>query len=258
MRILITNDDGILAKGIRILAARLAQEHEVTVVAPETERSATSHAITINRPLRARKVKLAGLDGINCYAVDGLPVDCTKIGLSHLVKEKADLVVSGINHGQNLGSDIIYSGTVAAALDAVIMEYKALAVSVAAYKPTHIDSAAEIASNLISGGLFDGTNSDVLYNLNVPDLPLCDIKGLKVAKQAHTVYDEAVELRNDPRGNKYMWITGSMREIGADGNSDAALINSGYATITPIKHNLTANSLLKDLRCKIENLKLQI
>ncbi len=257
MRILIVNDDGIHAKGLRTLAARLARNHEVTVVAPESEKSATSHAITIYRPLRAKKTEYAGLEGANCYVVDGLPVDCTKIGLSHLMQGKADIVVSGINHGPNLGSDIIYSGTVAAALDAVIMGYKALAVSIAAHAPVHFDSAAEIAARLIDGGLFEGAHDDVLYNLNVPDLPLCRIKGLKAAVQAHTVYDDSVELREDPRGNKYIWITGSMREISGDKDTDASLIERGFATITPIKHDFTARDKIKALECKIEKLELQ-
>lgn len=258
MRILIVNDDGIHAKGLCTLAVRLAENHDVTVVAPESEKSATSHAITIYRPLRARKTEHAGLDGVSCYVVDGLPVDCTKIGLSHLMKEKADIVVSGINHGPNIGSDIIYSGTVAAALDAVIMGYKALAVSIAANAPVHIDSAAKIAAKLIDGGMFDGAYENVLYNLNVPDLPLDSIKGLKAAAQAHTVYDDSVELREDPRGNKYIWITGSMRQINPEDDTDAALLCAGYATITPIKHDFTARDKLQALECKIEKLKLQI
>ncbi len=257
MRILIVNDDGIHAKGLRALAARIARNHEVTVVAPESEKSATSHAITLHRPLRARKTDNIGLEGVNCYVVDGLPVDCTKIGLSHLMRGKADIVVSGINHGPNLGSDIVYSGTVAAALDAVIMGYKALAVSLAAHAVDNINTAAEIAARLIDGGLFDGAHENVLYNLNVPDLPLCRIKGLKAAAQAHTVYDESVELREDPRGGKYIWITGAMRQISPGDKTDVALVTDGYAVITPIKHDFTAKDKMETLECKIKDIKLQ-
>ena len=257
MRILLVNDDGIHAGGIRTLAARLAQNHDVTVVAPESEKSATSHAITIYRPLRAKKTQLAGLEGTACYVVDGLPVDCTKIGISHLMQGKTDLVVSGINHGPNMGSDILYSGTVAAALDAVIMGYRALAVSISAYTPAHLDSAAEIAARLIGSGLFDEPD-DVLYNLNVPDLPQEQIKGIVSAPQARTVYDDAVELRDDPRGNKYIWMTGTLREQSCAGKSDAAFLREGYATLTPLKYDLTAHDRLDALSCKIEKIKLHI
>lgn len=255
MRILVVNDDGIYAKGLRTLAARLSRTHEVTVVAPESEKSATSHAITIYRPLRAKKTQLAGLEGICCYVVDGLPVDCTKIGISHVMKDDVGLVVSGVNHGPNLGSDILYSGTVAAALDAVIMGYPALAVSCAGYCPEHFDAAAEIAARLIDGGLFDGA-ADVLYNLNVPDAPLEQIKGLRAARQGYTVYDHDVQLREDPRGDKYIWMAGTLREIGADDDTDAYLVGRGYATLTPLRYDLTAKDRLELLSCKIEKMKL--
>lgn len=255
MRILLVNDDGIHASGIRILAARLSQEHDVTVVAPESEKSATSHAITIYRPLRAKKTEPAALQGTACYVVDGLPVDCTKIGISHLMQGKTDLVVSGINHGPNMGSDILYSGTVAAALDAVIMGYRALAVSINACTPAHLDSAAQITMRLIDSGLFNGPDN-VLYNLNVPDLPLEQIKGLKSAPQGRTVYDDAVELRDDPRGNKYIWMTGTLREQSCAKDTDVSLLREGYATLTPIKYDLTAHDKLDALSCKIQKIKL--
>lgn len=257
MRILIVNDDGIHADGIRTLAARLAKEHAVTVVAPESEKSATSHAITIYRPLRARKTEPAGLDGIDCYVVDGLPVDCTKIGVSHMMQNDVDIVVSGINHGPNLGSDVIYSGTVAAALDAVIMGYPALAVSIAAYCPAHLETAAELAARIIGSGLV-GKQAEVLYNLNVPDLPIEQIKGLKAAPQGRTVYDDAVELREDPRGNKYIWMTGTLREIEQNGDTDASLIRQGFATLTPLKYDLTAREHIEALSCKLDKLKLHV
>ncbi len=258
MRILIVNDDGIHAKGIKTLAERLKREHDVTVVAPESERSATSHSITIYRPLRVTKIQPSGLDGIACYVVDGQPVDCTKIGIAHVMDGKVDLVVSGINHGANLGSDIIYSGTVAAALDAVIMGYKAMAVSCVSEFAEHFDSAAEVAARLICSGLFDGEFEDVLYNLNVPNLPLSQIKGIKVAAHGRTAYDDAVELRDDPRGNKYIWVTGTLREEAAEEDTDLSLIRAGYAAMTPIKFDLTARDRISALSCKIEKIKLHL
>ena len=204
MRILLVNDDGIHAKGIRAIAGRLAKNHDVTIVAPDSEKSATSHAITIHRPLRVNRAYPSGLEGIPCYVIDGLPVDCVKVGVAHIIDEKVDLVVSGINHGHNMGSDIIYSGTVAAALDAVIMGYHGMAVSIASPFPQNIDSAAAVAETVIDSGLFDEEPDDILYNLNVPDLPPEQIKGLRASRQGRTVYADAIEVRNDPRGNEYI------------------------------------------------------
>jgi len=256
MRILIVNDDGIHAKGLTTLAARLKRDHDVTVVAPESQRSATSHSITIYRPLRVTKTQPAGLESIPCYVVDGQPVDCTKIGISHIMGGKVDLVVSGINHGANLGSDIIYSGTVAAALDAVIMGYKALAVSCASEFAEHFDTAAEVVARIINGGLFDEESKDVLLNLNVPNLPMAELKGIKAAVQGRTAYDDAVELRDDPRGREYIWVTGTMREHIADGETDLTVVRNGYASLTPIKFDLTAKDRIESLSCKIHKIKL--
>ncbi len=256
MHILIVNDDGIHAKGLRTLAARLSRDHDVTVVAPESQRSATSHSITIFRPLRVTKTQPAGLEAIPCYVVDGQPVDCTKIGIAHIMDGKVDLVVSGINHGANLGSDIIYSGTVAAALDAVIMGYKALAVSCASEFAEHFDTAAELAARLIDGGLFDEDANDVLYNLNVPNVPLSEIKGVRAAVQGRTAYDDAVELRDDPRGKEYIWVTGTLREHAVDEETDVTTVRNGYASLTPIKFDLTARDKVETLTCKIDKIKL--
>ncbi len=256
MRILVVNDDGINAKGIRTLAARLAQSHDVTVVAPMTEQSATSHSVTLNRPLRVTRVRPENLGGIPCFMIDGSPVDCTKIGISHVTKGKVDLVVSGINHGHNLGSDMLYSGTVAAALDAVIMGFRALAVSVASYAPEHFDAVAEVAARLIDFGVISEQPKDMLYNLNVPDLALEDIKGVKVTRQGKTVYEDAIEVRKDPRGNKYFWIAGKLIENNAIDDTDVSQVNQGYASLTPVKYDLTATDMLGNLSCKIEKIKL--
>lgn len=256
MRILVVNDDGIHAKGIRALASRLAQHHDVTVVAPESEKSATSHSITIYRPLRVIKTEPAGLEGIPCFVIDGLPVDCTKIGINYVMEQNVDIVVSGINHGHNMGSDIIYSGTVAAALDAVIMGYRALAVSVGAYYPQNLDTAAEVAARVIDSGLlFEGEN--VLYNLNVPDLPIEQLKGIKAARQGRTIYEDKMDVRSDPRGHKYIWMAGKLIDDETYEETDVSLQRRGYASIVPIRYDMTATDRLDALSCKIEKIKLQ-
>jgi 5'-nucleotidase len=254
MRILIVNDDGIHAKGIKTIAAKLSQNHEVTVVAPDSEKSATSHSITIHRPLRVSKAEPAGLEGIPCYVVDGLPVDCTKIGVAHIMRSDVDIVVSGINHGSNMGSDILYSGTVSAALDAVIMGYRAMAVSIASYYPKHFETAAEIASRLIDEGLFESQPDGVLYNLNVPNLPISEIKGLRVTRQGRTVYEDAVDVRSDPRGNEYIWMAGELTDCKVIDDTDVSVLKQGYASLTPIKYDLTDNEQLQSLNCIIEKI----
>lgn len=251
MRILIVNDDGIHAKGIKALAAKLAEKHEVTVVAPDSEKSASSHSITIHRPLRVSKAEPSGLEGIPCYIVDGLPVDCTKIGIAHIMRSDVDLVVSGINHGSNMGSDILYSGTVSAALDAVIMGYRAMAVSVASYDPKHLETAAGAALGLIDSGLFDSQPDGVLYNLNVPDVSKRDLKGLRVTRQGRTVYKDAVEVRNDPRGNEYIWMAGELDECRVIDDTDVSAVKQGFASLTPVKYDLTDDEQLQRLGCII-------
>lgn len=257
MRILVVNDDGIHAKGIRALASRLAQEHDVTVVAPDSEKSATSHSITLYRPLRVIKTEPAGLDGIRCFVVDGLPVDCTKVGINHVMEGNVDLVVSGINHGHNMGSDIIYSGTVAAALDAVIMGCHALAVSIGSYYPENLDAAAEVATRVIDSGIPFGEES-VLHNLNVPDLPLEEIKGIRAASQGKTVYDDKMDVRSDPRGHKYIWMAGTLLEDNTEEETDVSLMRRGYASVVPIRYDLTARDTLDTLACRIEKIKLHL
>ncbi len=258
MRILVVNDDGIHAKGILTLAKKLSQKHEVTVVAPESERSATSHSITIYRPLRIREVELPGLTGVACYAMDGLPVDCTKIGISYLMKSGVDLVVSGINHGPNLGSDILYSGTVAAALDAALMGYGALAVSCCNSYPEHLETAAEIASLVVDNEILGCRKSGVLYNLNVPDLPLNQINGIKAARQGKSMYIDEADVRCDPRGREYVWLAGQFIEENSDEDTDVSVVSQGFAAITPIKFDLTDMKRMPELICRIKNIKLHI
>ena len=256
MRILVVNDDGIHAKGLITVAKTLAKKHDVTVVAPESERSATSHSITIYRPLRVSLAHPVGLEGITSYIIDGQPVDCTKLGITHIMKSNVDLVVSGINHGHNMGSDIVYSGTCAAAIDAAIMGYKALAVSTASYLPKNLDTAAAVAANLIDSGLFDGDTGGSVYNLNVPDVPIQELKGVRVSKQGKMRYEDAVDVRSDPRGNEYIWICGTLIEDNTVEETDVSLVRRGYASITPLQFDLTDSSKMEKLNCKIEKIKL--
>jgi 5'-nucleotidase len=255
MRILIVNDDGIHADGIKALAGKLKQRHDITVVAPDSERSASAHSITLNRPLRVSKVAPSGLEGIPCYIVDGLPVDCTKIGITHIMQSGVDLVVSGINHGANMGSDVLYSGTVSAALDAVIMGYRAMAVSIASFYPKHLETAAQLALDIIDGGVVDSQPDGVLYNLNVPDLPTGELKGVKVTRQGRTIYEDSVDVRHDPRGNEYIWMAGELIKSCGSDDTDVCAVRDGYASLTPLKYDLTDNGQMQSLICMISKLK---
>jgi|AGTN01.1.fsa_nt_gi 5''/3''-nucleotidase SurE len=258
MRILIVNDDGIHARGILTLAKKLSQKHEVTVVAPDSERSATSHSITIYRPLRVREAALSGLEGVACYTIDGLPADCTKIGVAYVMKSGIDLVVAGINHGPNMGSDVLYSGTVAAAMDAALMGYNALAVSCCNACPAHLETAAEIASRVVDSGIFGEKPYDVLYNLNVPDLPLEQIKGIKAVRQSRMMSIDEADVRSDPRGREYVWLASRFTEERSDEETDVTAISEGFAAITPMHFNLTEMQRMPELICRMEKIKLHI
>jgi 5'-nucleotidase len=231
--ILVSNDDGVHADGIRALAAALEPLGRVYTVAPETEQSATSHAITLSRPLRLRQ-----LDE-RCFAVDGTPVDSVYVALHHrdLLPERPAVVVSGINHGLNLGSDVFYSGTVAAAREGALRGVPAIAVSLARGGDRAL--AGRIAHDLVAALLARrrarGTRS-VLLNVNVPPGP---VRGLRTTRLGPRLYDEIVEMRTDPRGQQYLWIGGPNVSHPPSRGTDTAAYEAGYASVTPLSIDLT-------------------
>ncbi len=268
MRVLITNDDGIYAEGIIGLAQKFAQAgHTVTVVAPDRQKSASAHAMTMDLPLSVQQVRISDYDGMSAYAVNGTPVDCVKIGLSTLIKEKIDLVVSGINYGSNLGSDIVYSGTVNAALEASMLGYPAIAVSQSLSMKRaeqgknlmlRFMDAAQTVLQMLQG--FDVKNLEgFIYNINFPFAALTDIKGIKVCAQGICDYDQAFERRIDPFGREYYWVSGKMQHnpYNEIHETDVKWIGEDYITVTPLSWNQTASNELAETECKIESLKLQ-
>lgn len=238
MRILLTNDDGFDAPGIQALCAALSQLGEVFMVAPDREKSATGHCITVHCPIRVEE-KSPALGATRIWAVDGTPSDCVKLGIQALLDSPPDLVVSGINRGPNLGTDVLYSGTVSAAMEGAIEGIPSLAFSLATYELTPFDQAAELASKLVlklANNLAPGT----LLNINIP-YPLangpmkCTLTKLGLRKYAN-MFDK----RQDPRGRAYYWLGGEAVDYNSDdAETDIAGIKRGEVTITPLHYDLT-------------------
>lgn len=245
MNILLTNDDGIMAPGLAKLVEAVKKIGQVYVVAPDREKSATGHGITVDRPLRAERTTL---QGVTAWAVSGTPADCVKLAVHCLLEVRPDLVVSGINRGPNLGIDVLYSGTVAGALEAVILGIPALAVSVADYADPCYDSAASFISRLVPKYMKNRTKSDILLNINVPSLPSHEIQGVQITRLGARRYLNTFETRSDPRGRVYYWLGCDVEELESDPETDTFAVNSGKISITPIQIDLTDYRSLALLR----------
>lgn len=250
MNILITNDDGIYADGIIELAKSISKIANVYVVAPESQRSATGHAITIHSPIMVHKIDMG--ENIKSYAISGTPADCVKVGIEGLFKDiNIDLVLSGINNGSNLGTDVIYSGTVSAALEGFILNKPSIAIS---YDEVNVKreiykDASKYVVNLVENikDKLDLLN-DCILNVNIPNTK---IKGSKITKLGQRNYDNAMVEKINPFGQKYYWIGGKLMELDQDENSDIDCVKDGYISITPINiemTNLRKFELLKDIK----------
>jgi 5'-nucleotidase len=237
--ILISNDDGIRAPGIVTLARRLADLGEIMVVAPDGERSAMSHAISLNKPLRASEIEPGW------WSIDGTPADCVYLAAIHLCKRRPALCVSGINHGYNLGSDFFYSGTVAAAVEAAIRGLPAFAISLERGAHEGYQAAADFGHALARAILSEGLPPKSLLNVNVPNHgPLL---GYRWTRLGERVYRDAVDVRTDPRGQHYFWIGGPPVDVEDTPDSDGATVREGAVSVTPLELDLTSQSLLGSL-----------
>ena len=243
--ILVTNDDGIFADGIYWLWEAVKDFGNVLVVAPDTEKSAVGHAITIANPLRTKKIHRNG--GFSGYAVNGTPADCVKIAVRSILDSPPDLVISGINIGANVGINVIYSGTVSAATEGIILGIPSIAVSIDSHHPSDFKPAMEITRKAIRNVLEYGLPKGTLLNLNVPDLSTEKIKGVRITTQGSAFFKDSFEKREDPRGNNYYWMTGHLSDSDSPGNTDNQALENGFISITPIHYNLTNKSFLKDL-----------
>jgi 5'-nucleotidase len=249
MHILVTNDDGVTAPGLLALAQALRALGNVTILAPDRNWSAAGHVKTMHRPLRVKEIKLD--DGLPALTADGAPSDCVALAVLGIVPEKIDLVVSGINPNANLGHDVTYSGTVTAAMEAVIWGIPGLAVSLDSpenhlgmldYAPA-AKVACQVAEKVSAGGLPKG----ILLNINVPYLSDKEIKGWQITRQGLRVYQDALDAREDPRGRPYYWIGGDVPTGVPDRGTDFGALAEGFVSITPLHLDLTAHQVLDKL-----------
>ena len=250
MRILVCNDDGIYSKGIQQLASSMITIGETTVVAPDEERSATGHAITLHKPLRIKPVSLPKLN-VRAFAVNGTPADCVKIGYDIIMERKVDLVISGINRGPNLGTDVLYSGTVSAAFEGAILGLPSIAISLVSYDSDDYAVAGKVAIHVAEKLMKHGLPQGAILNVNVPAVPEEEIKGVKTVRLGIRRYAENYIKRVDPRGRPYYWLTGEAIDDRAnyDGaETDISAVADNYVAITPVHFDLTLHSYIENVK----------
>jgi 5'-nucleotidase len=234
MKILISNDDGYMAEGIRALAAVLADLGDITVVAPDRNRSGASNSLTLENPLRLNKME----EGV--YRVDGTPTDCVHLAITGLLEEEPDMVVSGINAGANLGDDVLYSGTVAAAMEGRFLGLPAIAISLNGHTATHYETAAWVAKKLVQHLQTSSLPADTILNVNVPDLPIEQIIGFEATRLGHRHKADPVIKELDPRGREMYWVGPAGEEQDAGPGTDFDAIRRGAVSVTPLQIDLTA------------------
>lgn len=257
MRLLISNDDGIYAKGIRALANTMVEAgHDVSVVCPDRERSATGHGLTLHQPIRAEIVESLFHPNIKAWACDGTPSDCVKLALWALLDSPPELVLSGINQGANLGTEILYSGTVSAAMEGLIEGIPSVAFSLTSYSSKNFEVAANFAKILVEQLRLKSLPDSILLNVNIPAVESSQIKGVKFTRQGVRRYVDVFDKRVDPRGKTYYWLTGEVLEdveppvnfnLPENIPIDVRVIRDNYISITPLHYNLTYPNGLKHL-----------
>lgn len=246
MKVLLTNDDGIHAPGLFELYEALRPDYDVHVVAPESEMSAVGHAITLTLPLRVQKVMKNG--SFFGYSVTGTPADCVKIAVQELLDGPPDIILSGINLGPNVGINILYSGTVSAATEGAFLGVKSAAISLDCRKDPDFGFASLFAKELIRFMMEIGLEEGIALNVNIPDGPPEEIRGVCFTSQGISKFDEKYERRSDPRGNVYYWLSGETLIEDGDTNSDSRALKENRITITPISYNLTSVNELNRLK----------
>lgn len=238
MKILISNDDGYLSTGINALASALSKIADIVVVAPDRNQSGVSNSLTLHMPLRIQKVR------DNHYFVNGTPSDCVHLALSGFLEEDPDIVVSGINHGANLGDDVIYSGTVAAAMEGRFLGFPAIAVSLVGPNGTHFDTAARVARDLVARLQAKPLPNDVMLNVNVPDLPYDKLAGMQATRLGFRHRSEPMIRSKDPYGRNIYWIGPAGQGQDAGEGTDFAALEAGAVAVTPLKVDLTRHESL--------------
>lgn len=247
MDILVTNDDGIDSPGIYALVQELRQIGTVYVVAPDRQQSAVGHAVTVSSPLRATPFHREG--EIFGYAVTGTPADCVKLGISTLLDRRPDLLVSGINHGANTSINILYSGTVSAATEGMMMGIPSMAVSLTSFDyEADCRPAARYAAEVVRRMQWSALPAGTLLNMNVPAIPAAEIKGIRVTQQGSGGWHDRYERRKDPMGRDYFWLAGTYVPTDGETDTDDAVLRQGYVSLTPIRYRLTDHEVLESVR----------
>ena len=250
MKILISNDDGVHAPGLAALADALGKIAEVTVVAPDRNRSGVSNSLTLDHPLRV----VTAINGF--YSVNGTPTDCVHIAVTGMLKEMPDMVVSGINEGSNLSDDVLYSGTVAAATEGRFLGLPSVAISLAGPRCAHYDTAAQVAKIIVKRLQETPLTSDTILNVNVPDVLFSELKGIQITRLGTRHIAEPTIKGTDPRGRKIFWIGQPGPEQDAGPGTDFYAVNSGYVSITPLHLDLTHYKVLDELSSWVQALEI--
>ena len=245
MKLLLTNDDGINAQGLKVLHNAFKNIAEVTVVAPDVERSAVGHAITLNEPLRVEKIYKD--DRFFGYAVDGTPADCVKIAVKAIMKEPPDIIFSGINLGPNLGINLIYSGTVSAAIEGAFYGITSVAISLTTVENPDFSYCAKFAVKLLGKIIENGCPRGTLLNVNVPSVPEDQIKGVSITRQGKAQFREYFDKQTDDQNRTYYRLKGDLDDVDEAFDADITAIKNNYISITPIHYDLTNYSLIKNL-----------
>lgn len=237
--ILVTNDDSVSAKGIHALAEVASKFGKVVIVAPDKPQSGMGHAITINHPLRLNKVNLFA--NIESYSCSGTPVDCVKLAIYEVLNRKPDLILSGINHGENSSTNVLYSGTMSAAIEGAMEGISSIGFSLADYEPdADFQATKHYASILIDKALNSQFPKGVCLNVNIPKLKITKIKGFKICKQAHAFWADRFDKRKDQFGRTYFWLTGEFSDIDKRPDTDLHALKEGYVSVVPTLYDLTA------------------
>jgi 5'-nucleotidase len=242
----VTNDDGVYAPGLEALVGALSPLGEVIVVAPDRERSATAHAITLHKPLRVEKVNRNG--AFYGHAVSGTPVDCVKLAIVSLLAERPDFVVAGINPGTNVGTNAIYSGTVSAAIEGAMNGVTSLAISIDSVDEPDYAGAAEFAVRFIRTLMANDCPHGMLFNINLPDLPPGEIRGVRITHQGRLMFREEFHERTDPQRRRYYWLGGELPQLDEAEDADSTAVRQGYISVTPIHYDLTDYAAIERVR----------
>ena len=245
-RILLTNDDGIYSKGIYALWEAMCEIGEVTVLAPNTEKSAVGHAVTISDPIRIEPCSRYG--SFEGYAVNGTPADCVKIAIGSFLDKKPNIIVSGINAGSNMGTNILYSGTVSAAAEGTMLGVPSIAFSLNTFNTDNYDLSKEVAIKMTKNVLNHGLPAGTLLNVNIPKCEISECQGYKVTSQGDEYVLDDLEKREDPRGRFYYWMSGKIVNNDTSNEQDGYAIANNWVSVTPIQYKLTNHKFIDDLK----------